>query len=392
MRTGLIIISFLTILQSVFAQKESSIVESNNKFTFDIYQKLRKNNENFILSPVSITSAIAMTYIGAKNNTFDEISNTFYFEKTKNKLCKDYNNLLKLNKKINKNVSFYNSNSIWIQKNLEIDKVFLKLNKQYFSSSLHLTDFLNKPNNSRLEINKWVETKTKNKIKELIQVNTIDNSTRLVLVNALYFKAAWQNKFDKNKNTIENFQIGNRKYTKTNFMNRNISSWYFEDKYIQIVEIPYSGEDISLLIILPKSYRKFKKVEKKLIYEFYVNYMENKQTKRIKISLPKFKIDTEFNLNSTLFELGVKDAFTRAADFSGITNKENLFISNVVHKANIFVDEEGTEATAATAVMIGKTSFMREEVQISINKPFIYILKNNHNNCIYFIGKIENPN
>ena len=120
--------------------------------------------------------------------------------------------------------------------------------------------------------------------------------------------------------------------------------------------------------------------------------MENKQTKRIKISLPKFKIDTEFNLNSTLFELGVKDAFTRAADFSGITNKENLFISNVVHKANIFVDEEGTEATAATAVMIGKTSFMREEVQISINKPFIYILKNNHNNCIYFIGKIENPN
>lgn len=146
------------------------------------------------------------------------------------------------------------------------------------------------------------------------------------------------------------------------------------------------------MIILPKSYKKLKKIEKKLNNEYYNNYIQNREKRRINLSLPKFKIESEFDLNKTLSELGIKEAFTEAADFSRITSAEKLYISKVVHKANIAVDEEGTEAAAATAVMMRKTSVLLEDVDFIANKPFIYILRNNENNCIYFMGKIVNPN
>lgn len=392
MKTFIIALSFLVLSQSTYAQKVVSVIESNNKFSFDIYQKLKKQNDNIIFSPASITSAVAMTYIGAKNNTFNEISNTFYFDADINTFSKDYANLIKINKISKSKLSLYNANSLWIQNELSLNKNFLTINKQYFSSSLHFTDFINESELSRSKINKWVEDNTNKKIKDLIQANTIDNSTRLVLVNALYFKGAWHNKFDKEKNTTENFQVGKNEFIKATFMNRSINSWYYEDKVAQIVDIPYSDENISLMIIMPKSYKKAKKFEKKLNYEYYINYIQNKERKQIDLSLPKFSIESDYDLNKTLHEMGIKDAFSNKADFSGITDQEKLLISNVIHKANINVDEEGTEATAATAVIMAKMFFMRAEVKININKPFIYILRNNTDNCIYFMGKIKNPN
>ncbi|NOQ26293.1 MAG: serpin family protein [Bacteroidales bacterium] len=392
MKTFILALSFLVLSQSSHAQKETSIIESNNKFSFDIYQKLKKHSENIIFSPASITSAIAMTYIGAKNNTFNEISKTFYFDNNINTFSKDYSNLLKIDKIGKSKLSLYNANSLWIQNELSINKNFLNINKQYFLSSLHFTDFANESEQSRLKINEWVEDNTNKKIKDLLEANTIDNSTRLVLVNALYFKGAWQNKFDKEKNTTENFQLGKNKFIKANFMNRSINSWYYEDKNAQIIDIPYSDENISLMIILPKSYKKIKKIEKKLNYDYYINYIQNKERKQIDLSLPKFSIESNYDLNKTLQEMGIKDAFSNKADFSGITDQEKLFISNVIHKANIAVDEEGTEATAATAVIMAKMFFISAEVKININRPFIYILRNNANNCIYFMGEIKNPN
>jgi serpin B len=391
MKTLILTISFIFLIHFSFAQKEISIIESNNKFSFDIYQKLKKQ-DNLIFSPASITSAVAMTYIGAKNNTHKEIAETFYFNTNTKSFSKDYSKLFIYKSNSKNKLIFLNANSIWIQNELEVKNDFLNTNRQYFSSSLHFTDFIKETEKSRLKINKWVEDNTNNKIKDLIQENSINNSTRLVLVNALYFKSAWQNKFIKEKNTTDKFQIGRKEYIKTTFMNQSISSWYYEDKYNQIIDIPYANKSISLMIILPKSYNKFKKTEKTLSNDFYNNYVKYKEQKRIKLSIPKFKLESEFDLNKTLSDLGIKEAFTRVADFSGITEQEKLFISQVVHKAFIAIYEEGTEATASTAVMIGKTAFINDEVEININRPFIYIIRNNENNCIYFMGKIKNPN
>jgi serpin B len=177
-------------------------------------------------------------------------------------------------------------------------------------------------------------------------------------------------------------------------MNNSISSWYYEDKYCEIIDIPYENKDISLLILLPKTYKKLKKVEKQLNYEYYQNYLNQKSLKRIQLSLPKFNTESEFDLNESLNNLGIKEAFTMSADFSGITEKEKLYISKVVHKANIELDEEGTEAAAATAVVMRKTTAMPIEdvVIFKADRPFIYMIRDQKTNTIYFIGKILNPN
>ncbi|MCK5171291.1 MAG: serpin family protein [Bacteroidales bacterium] len=392
MKIILALASFSIFLQPSIAQDNTNIIESNNQFSFDIYKKLKNSTENLIFSPASITSAIAMTYAGAKNNTFDEISNTFHFNNDIEDFSKDYINLTDINQKKKSDINFYNANSLWIQEGLKLNQQFLNINKQYFSLSVQFTNFIKEPEKSRLNINQWVEKNTNNKITNLLQPSSIDNTTRLVLVNALYFKGSWKDKFNKEKNTDDNFQIDKNDMVKTIFMNRYINSWYYSDKYSQIIDIPYSNENISLMIILPKSYKKLKKIEKKLNNEYYSNYIQNREKRRINLSLPKFSIESEFDLNKTLSELGIKDAFTEVADFSGITSAEKLYISKVVHKANITVDEEGTEAAAATAVMMRKTSVLLEDVDFIANKPFIYILRNNENNCIYFMGKIVNPN
>jgi len=374
-----------------FSTQAQDIIESNNRFTFDIYKLLSKTEKNLIFSPASITSAMSMTYLGAKNNTFNEISNTFYFNKNISEFNLNYNKLVENNSGKKSSVKLFNANSLWIQEGLKLNTEFLENNKKYYSSSVNFTDFYSNPEKSRLTINEWVENNTNNKIKNLLKPSSIDNGTRLVLVNALYFKGAWLTKFKKENNTTEDFQINKRESIETIFMNNSINSWYYEDKYCEIVDIPYSNEKISLLVILPKTYKKLKKVEKKLNYEYYSNYVNNRARKRINLSFPKFNIESEFDLNESLNKLGIKEAFTMSADFSGITKQEKLYISKVVHKANIEVDEEGTEAAAATAVIMRKTSINVDEVKFKANRPFIYMIRNQETNTIYFVGKILDP-
>jgi len=384
---------FFAILVSFFcfSAQAQDIIESNNRFAFDIYKLLSKTDKNLIFSPVSITSAMSMTYIGAKGNTFNEIANAFYFNKNLTEFNTGYHKLVENYSNKKSTVSLFNANSLWIQEGLKLNSEFLESNKKFYSSSINFTNFSLNPEKSRTTINQWVENNTNNKIKNLLQPSSVDNSTRLVLVNALYFKGAWLNKFNKEKNTIENFQIKKKESIKTEYMNNSINSGYYEDKYCEIIDIPYSNEKISLLIILPKAYNKLKKVEKILNYEYYQKYINNKSVKRIQLSLPKFNIESDFDLNESLNKLGVKQSFTISADFSGIAEDEKLYISKVVHKANIELDEEGTEAAAATAVLMRKTTMLIEDVDFKVDRPFIYMIKDQKTNTIYFIGKVLNP-
>jgi serpin B len=387
MKKGLLIFVLLSCTNFLFAQQ---IVESNNKFSFDAYQKIKKN-ENFIFSPFSISSAIAMTYAGSKNNTLTEISEVFYFNKNLNNFHKDFKNLSEFKSNKNSKVQFYSANSIWIDKDLKLEDTYLTINKKFYSGIAYLQDFQNFPEKSRVKINTWVEKNTNNKITDLLKSSDIDISTRLVLVNALYFNGSWDKQFKKEENTIEKFQIGKRIFEDKTFMNATINSSYYEDKLAEIIDIYYSNAKYSLMIIIPKSYRKMKKFEKSLSFEYYMQLEKMKKMKRVNLSIPKFEIETDLNLNETLQRMGIKDAFNSSADFSGITTQEKLYISNVVHKAKITVTENGTEAAAATAVVMRKTSFIADQVDLKIDKPFIYILRNTENNCIYFMGKIVNP-
>lgn len=377
-----------TYIYPAFAQ---NIIESNNQFCFDIYQEIKKN-KNFIFSPASITSAMAMTYSGAKNNTFNQIADVFYFNKNINEFNKDFSKLTDFKLDSRNKLQFNSANSIWIEKSLELNKNFLEINKQFYSGTAYLENFITNPEKARNNINKWVEEKTNNKITDLLKPSAITGETRLVLVNALYFKGPWNKQFKEKNNTIDDFQFDRKVFKKVTFMNTSISTWYYEDNYAEIIDIPYSDQRFSLMIILPKSFKKMRKFEKKKFnYDYYMNYNLNKVRKNVKLSMPKFDIESYFDLNETLINMGVKDAFSGSADFSGITSKEQLIISNVLHKAKIIVNEEGTEAAAATAIVMRKTSILVDDLKFNVNRPFIYILRNNENNCIYFMGKVTDP-
>lgn len=386
-------IVFLFILVSFYTNGQSNIniIESNNRVAFDVYNQINVSDKNLVFSPASITSAVAMTTIGAKGNTFEEISNTFYFTKNKTELGERYLNTFGDYNLKSKSIKLYNANSLWIEKSLHLNKSFTDENKKYFNSSLHNIDFLTNPEESRNEINNWVLKNTNNRIKDLLKPSVIDESTRLVLVNALYFKGAWSEPFKRSQNTKDQFQIAKKDFITTTFMNKIVDAWYYSDKCIEVIDIPYEDQEYSLMIVIPKSYQKLKRVEKLINYDFYTYYIEQKEMKKIDLSVPKFNIESEFDLNSTLQKLGMKEAFTGNADFSAITNQEKLYISNVIHKANISVDEDGTEAAAATAVTMRKTSISHFSEKVKVDKPFIFILRNNTNNLIYFMGKITNP-
>ncbi|MCB2195912.1 MAG: serpin family protein [Bacteroidetes bacterium] len=387
------IIAFLLILVSFYTNGQSNIniIESNNRFAFDVYNQLNEPGTNLIFSPASITSAVAMTTIGANGNTYDEISSTFYFTKDRIKLGERYLNTFGARNLKSKGIKLYNANSLWIEQTLDLNKSFTDENIKYFNSSLHNTDFLNNPEESRNEINNWVAKNTNNRIKDLLKPSVIDESTRLVLVNALYFKGAWSESFNKSQNTEDQFQTGKRDFVTTTFMNKIVSVWYYSDKCIEVIDIPYEDQEYSLMIVIPKSYKKLKRVEKLINYDFYTYYTKQKEMKTVDLSVPKFSIESEFDLNGKLQKLGMKEAFTGNADFSGITKQEKLYISKVIHKANISVDEDGTEAAAATAVTMRKTSISHFSEKVKVDKPFIFILRNNANNLIYFMGKITNP-
>ena len=379
----------LTSLASLAVFSQNGFIENNNQFSFKAYNLLKQSNDNFVFSPYSMSSAIAMTSIGARNVTKSEIINTFGFSSNLIDLGTSY---YKSQNSESKTKNLYNANSLWLDNTLKLNSYFIDFNSKYFSSAIKQTDFLKNVEESRLEINKWVETNTNNKIKDLLNSSSVDNTTRLVLVNAIYFKDSWKNKFIERNNFESEFQVSNRKKVSTTFMVQNVNTWHYSTKNYAIIDIPYSNNGYSLMIILPKSLKNLKKLEKDLGYDLYRNYLKNKEKKRVKLSIPKFNIESSYDLNKTLIKLGMKSAFGASADFTGITELERLYISKVIHKANININEEGTEAAAATAVTMRKTSTLPGQIDFHIDKPFIYILRNTNNNCIYFMGKIINPN
>lgn len=389
----LIIVTSLLILENTAVSQElEDVVKGNNEFTFDLYDQINDKEENVFFSPYSISSALAMTYNGARGKTKEEMAEVLNFGQSRWKLSENYSGLNKHIKGLSSDKIQLNiANSIWGQQDYSFEKYFLELNKKHYGAGIKQVNFKENHKAIRKEINKWVEEKTNQKIKDLIKPNVLDHMTRMVLVNAIYFNGKWEHPFKKENTFEDKFYIYSKCETKTEFMYQKLSLQYHEDDIAQVVEIPYSGKTLSMMVILPKEKYGMEKLESYLDNKLYKNYNKSLSTYKVELTFPKFELKDDYQLNDPLKNMGMKRAFGEGADFSGMTGSKDLFINNVVHKTYVKVNEEGTEAAAATGVVMRKTSAIMETKEFKADHPFIFIIKDNKNDTILFMGRIMNP-
>jgi serpin B len=368
--------------------------EANNAFAADLYGKLCGEEGNLFFSPNSIETALVMTYAGAKGQTADQMAKVLHLP-GKGDMHKAFGDLLKdLNAEKGadgKPRAFQLSvaNALWGQKGFEFLPDFLGLVKENYGAGLSDLDFAKDTEGSRKTINAWVEKQTQDKIKDLLAPGVLTADTRLVLTNAIYFKGKWADPFKKADTKNEPFHLSGGKDINAPMMNRVDKTWYRETADYQAVELPYEGGELSMIIILPKKADGLAAVEKTVTPKMLNKDMADFAVEEVILSLPKFKTTSEFGLGDTLAALGMKDAFSAStADFSGLDGKQDLFISAVVHKAFVDVNEEGTEAAAATAVV---TKNGHEPHVFRADHPFLFLIRHEKTGAILFMGRVADP-
>jgi serpin B len=363
-----------------------------NTFAFDIFNKINEG-KNIFISPYSIFTALAMTYEGARGETAEEMANVLNIKQDNESFHQYMKNLyLVLNSKNN----FYNistANALWVQKNYKLLESYLKIIQDYYNGNATELDF-NFPEQASDIINQWVEENTNGLIKNLILPEYISPLTALILTNAIYFKGLWKVQFEQINTTDRDFKISSEKIVQVPTMTLKDTKDYFnytETNDLQILELCYTGDDISMMILLPKE-KDLTSVINEIDNNDFLEWKEEMVETNVDIYLPKFGIETMYSLNDYLEQLGMIIPFSSLADFSGMTGFKELYISKVIHKAYINVSEEGTEAAAATAVIMFK-SVNGEQSRIVFNcdHPFMYLILHRPTNTILFMGSVTDP-
>jgi serpin B len=369
------------------------LVAGNTDFAFEMYDKLKDSNPtgNLFFSPYSISTALAMTYAGARGNTEKQMAEMMHFTLHKQNLYKEFGALQKqlIQEDKTRGYRLLLANALWLQKGEPFLKEFMDLTKNYYVAGISQLDFINETEKSRQMINNWVEEKTKEKIKDLIPPGGVDIWTAMVLTNAIYFKGEWQTKFSWWRTRRANFNISAKEKVKASLMHLKEEFEYCEDKKMQILVLPYKSDEISMMVFLPKEIEGIKEVEGTLTTDSLNVLLSKIRKRKVDVYFPKFKIVWgTFSFNKVLIALGMRDAFDgRKADFSGINGKGGIWISDVFHQACIEVNEEGTEAAAGTAFAIKRSI----PPVFRADHPFIFIIKDNRTGSILFMGRVMNP-
>jgi serpin B len=382
------------------ANDMKAVVAGNTDFTLALYGKLKNDLKvispqgNLFFSPYSISTCFAMVYAGARGDTQKEMATAFHFTLSDEHLVSTFDALQKqlIQEDKSKGYRILLANALWGRKSETFLKEFLDLTKR-LNADFNQLDFVNEPEKSRRMINSWVEEKTQNKIKDLIPSGGIDSDTALVLTNAVYFKGQWKSQFDKTETQNMEFAISAKDEVKVPMMHQKEDFKYYADNKLQALELPYKSDEISMLVLLPREIDGLTEIEKTLTTKTLGVLLPKMQTTEVDVFFPKFKLTCGvFVLNKALIELGMPDAFDSGrADFSGMNGKRNLWISTVFHKAFVEVNEEGTEAAAATGAEMALSGSMDETPVFRADHPFIFIIKDNRSGSILFMGRLMNP-
>jgi len=377
----------------------NTLVEGNSEFAWELYKVLKEEDGNLFYSPHSISLALAMTYAGARGETATQMADTMHYLLSQSALHPAFNSLaLELSKrgegaqgKDEKGFRLNIVNAIWGQKDYKFLSNYLDLLAVNYGAGLRVLDFIKDPNASRITINDWVSDQTEGRIKDLIPEGSITPLTRLVLTNAIYFNAAWLSPFEKEATTNGIFHLVNGTNVTVPMMRNTEHYGYMKSGNTLAVELPYDGSELSM-VILTNTTGKFSDFEKTLTFPTVKAILDELSYTRIALTIPKFEFESQFGLKETLRAMGMVVPFEPGkADFTGIATLENLQIDDVIHKAFVSVDEAGTEAAAATAVIVGTTSMPAEPVAVTLDQPFIFLIRDIQTGAILFIGRVMNP-
>jgi serpin B len=376
----------------------SELADGNVAFAFDLYRTLRGEDGNLFFSPYSISTALAMTYAGAAGNTASQMAASLHFALPADRLHPAVNayalDLEARADQVEEGTPFELSiaNSLWGQEGFPFLGTFLDLLAENYGAGMRLVDYQDDPEGARQAINDWVSDETRDKIKDLIPQGAIDAMTRLVLANAIYFKAGWLDPFEETATGPEPFHLLDGSTVEIPMMHQSESFGYVLGDGFGVIELPYRNGNTSMLILLPDA-GQFEAVEGQLSAEMLTDLLGRMTYGQVNLGLPKFTYESEFNLNQALMELGMTEAFdSDRADFSGMDGARDLYISDVLHKAFVSVDEQGTEAAAATAVIMELTSApMGEPIPFTVDRPFIYLIRDQQSGTVLFLGRVMNP-
>ncbi len=375
-----------------------TLSEGNSEFAFDLYRALAAEDGNLFYSPYSISVALAMTYAGARGETETQMADTLCFLLHQQKLHPAFNGLgIELNQrgegaagKDGEGFRLNVVNAIWGQQGYKFLPEFLDVLAVNYGAGLRLLDFVSQPEESRATINDWVSDQTEERIKDLIPQGAIDSLTRLVLTIAIYFNAAWMYPFEKNATSDGSFYLLDGSDITVLMMSQTKSFGYTAGDGYQAVELPYDGGELSMVILLPDA-GQIKQFENLLNAGLVNDIVGELGRRKIALTMPKFEYESSFGLVDTLAGMGMPVAFSSEADFSGMTGNDDLFIGDVIHKAFVSVDEAGTEAAAATAVVMEMTAMPQPPLELTIDRPFLFLIRDLETAAVLFVGRVENP-
>ena len=377
-------------------REEEKVGPMNNAFATDLYARLSAKEGNLSFSPTSIQTALAMTWAGARGQTADEMAKVLHLGadgKTHDELGGFLGRLNEDGKKGGYELSV--ANALWGLKGYPFMPAYVDLAKKKYGGNLSEMDFVRDAEGSRKIINDWVAKETHDRIKDLISAGAIGVDTRLVLTNAIYFKGKWDLPFVKERTVDDDFTQGGGAKVRTPFMIQQEHFQYAEDDEVQVLELPYGHNDLAMRIFLPKKADGLAKFEKKMTAERLADLGGKLMRDDVIVWLPRFTMESEFELGDVLKAMGMKAAFDGgAADFSGMTSAEKLAISAVVHKAFVKVDEEGTEAAAATGVVMRATAMpMKPRLPklFRADHPFVFEIMHQRSGAVLFMGRVAKP-
>ncbi|XP_045862348.1 leukocyte elastase inhibitor [Meles meles] len=372
---------------------------ANTHFALDLFRALNKDNPtgNIFISPLSISSALAMIFLGTRGNTAAQVSKTLHFDMVE----EIHSRFQSLNADINKRGASYIlklANRLYGEKTYNFLPEFLASTQKMYGAELASVDFQQASEDSRNVINEWVKGQTEGKIPELLAAGMVDSMTKLVLVNAIYFKGSWEDEFRKEGTADTPFRLNkkDKKTVKMMYQKKKLPFGYIQDLQCRVLELPYRGKELSMIILLPDDIEDgstgLKKIEEQLTLEKLHEWTkaENLDWVEVNVYLPKFKLEESYDLNSHLAHLGIEDLFSRKADLSGMSGARDLFISKIVHKSFVEVNEEGTEAAAATAGIATFAMVVHEENFVA-DHPFIFFIRHNPSSHILFLGRLSSP-